>query len=69
MMERLLARGRLIADCAVDAERARIGARVDEEFPDIAAAATDEGIELTGPGLAARILDEPGLRWVGSLAR
>lgn len=68
-MEALLARGRSIADAAVAAERERIAARIGEEMPDLGVTVTDAGIELTGRGLAARLLDEPLLRWIGSLAR
>lgn len=69
MMETLVARGRRIADEAAAAERSRIAARIGEEIPDLAVATTDAGVEMTGAGLTARMLDEPGLRWIGSLVR
>lgn len=68
-MEALLARGRSIADEAVAAERERIAARIGEEMPGLDVTTTDVGIGVAGQGLRRRLLDEPQLRWIGSLVR
>lgn len=68
-MEAVLARGEAIAARAQDEAVARVAASAEHAFPGVAVTSDADGVTLAGRGLAARLADEPQLRWVGSLVR
>ncbi|MGN6271216.1 MAG: hypothetical protein ACTHM0_15130 [Sphingomonas sp.] len=69
MMEKLEARGqRLAAEKQAEAI-ARVAERAGEALAAVVSTAQADGVELTGRGLERRLLDEPQLRWIGSLGR
>ena len=69
MMEAVLARGEAIAAEAREAAIARVAAAAGEALPGVTATPEAGGVALSGRGLARRALDEPALRWIGSLVR
>jgi hypothetical protein len=69
MMEAIEARGVRIAAEAQAAAVARVAERVADAVPGVAVTRDDDGVTLAGPGLGRRMLDEPALRWFGSLVR
>jgi hypothetical protein len=69
MMERMEARGRAIAAEAQRETIAALAERVGETVPGVTATPEADGVALSGRGLARRVLDEPALRWIGSLVR
>ena len=69
MMARLEARGRRLAAQAQADAIARLAVRAGEELAGTTVTQQDNGVTLTGPGLGRRLLDEPMLRWIGSLMR
>lgn len=69
MMEKLEARGqRLAAEKQAEAI-ARVAERAGEALAGVVSTAQADGVELTGRGLERRLLDEPQLRWIGSMGR
>lgn len=69
MMERIEARGIARAETAAAAARERLAGRVGDALQGVTAEIDGDGVVLTGRGLAARLMREPALRWIGSLAR
>ena len=68
-MERIEARARAIAAEARDAAVARLVDRAGAALPGVEVMREGAGVTLTGRGLGRRMLDEPALRWIGSLVR
>ena len=58
-------KGAAIADRARDAAIARLAARIGAEAPDHDVSVEEGGIAITG----RRVLSDPRLVWIGSLAR
>lgn len=69
MRARLEARGAAIAAEAQRRAIAALAERVAAEVPDVDVEAQEDGVVLSGRGLARRLIDEPVLRWIGSLMR
>jgi hypothetical protein len=69
MMAGLEARGAAIAAEARQRAIAALAERIEAELPGVAVAPREEGVVLSGRGLARRLIDEPVLRWIGSLVR
>ncbi|MCM8729701.1 hypothetical protein ACFO8O_01780 [Hephaestia sp. GCM10023244] len=68
-MARLHARAMGLGAKAAAIARERIAERIGDDLPGIASAIDGERIVLTGRRLRVRLLSEPLLRWIGSLAR
>lgn len=69
MMEAIEARGRAIAAEAQREAIARTAERAGEALPGVVVTPEADGVALAGRALARRMLDEPALRWIGSLVR
>jgi hypothetical protein len=69
MMAGLEVRGAAIAAEARQRAIVALAERVAAEVPDVAVEPREEGVALSGRGLARRLIDEPVLRWIGSLVR
>lgn len=67
MMERLVARGRMLAERRARVVCEELAARI--VVPGVSVSVTDDGVELRGRGLRVRALVEPGLRWIGGMLR
>jgi hypothetical protein len=69
MMAALEARLAAIAEHARQAAITQARARIEGEIPGIDITADADGLVLSGPGLSCRMIDEPALRWIGSVVR
>lgn len=69
MRARLEARGVAIAAEARQRAIVALAERVAAEVPGVAVEPQEDGVVLSGRGLARRLIDEPVLRWIGSLMR
>lgn len=69
MMEAVLARGRAAAAAARERAISDVAARAADALPGVTVDAGDEGLVLSGRGLARRLLHDGALRWIGSLMR
>jgi hypothetical protein len=69
MMAALEARGAAIAAEAQQRAIATLAERAQAELAGVSVEAEADGLVLSGRGLARRLVDEPALRWIGSLMR
>jgi hypothetical protein len=69
MMAALEVRGAAIAAEAQRRAIATLAERAEVQVPGVSVEAEADGVVLSGRGLARRLIDEPALRWIGSLWR
>jgi hypothetical protein len=65
MFETLIRRAAERAEARAAARREEIAARIEEAAPQgVAVAVEDQGVAMSGRGLAARFMTDPALRWL-----
>ena len=69
MTARLRAAGHAVGDRAAEAAARRVAARLETALPELDVTARRDGVVLSGPGLAERLLRDARLRWIGGMLR